>query len=135
MRYLGVAVIAQNQDGDIILHLRDGNTSRMTNQWCLIGGHIDAGEDLSAAAQREVLEETGLTLVNPKQIGDLSFGDKQSALLYGTVSGTQNDLVLGEGAELRFIHKSDVAAFISALPYSNPCLDALTDFVSHKQDR
>lgn len=33
-------------------------------QWCLPGGHVDAGEDAKAAAKREAEEETGGLIVN-----------------------------------------------------------------------
>jgi 8-oxo-dGTP pyrophosphatase MutT (NUDIX family) len=38
-------------------------TKRSDNgQWCLPGGGIDPGERPAEAAEREVLEETGLTV-------------------------------------------------------------------------
>ena len=65
MNYSGVGVIIENQEDKFLLHLRDGNTTRFTNQWCLIGGAIDQGENPLECATREVKEETALTLRNP----------------------------------------------------------------------
>jgi len=44
-----------------VLLLRHANTSdRFPGRWNGIGGHVNAGEDIRAAAQRELREETGL---------------------------------------------------------------------------
>ncbi len=47
--------------GDHVLLLRHANGSdRFPGRWNGIGGHVKAGEDIRAAAQRELREETGL---------------------------------------------------------------------------
>ena len=55
---LRVGAAAAVLDGDRLLL-----TKRSDNgEWCLPGGAVDPGERLAEAAQREVLEETGLTV-------------------------------------------------------------------------
>jgi ADP-ribose pyrophosphatase YjhB (NUDIX family) len=45
-------------------------TKRTDNgQWCLPGGGVDAGESVSEACEREVLEETGLVVKAKKLLG------------------------------------------------------------------
>lgn len=47
--------------GDRVLLMRHPETGdRFRGQWNGIGGHVEAGEDVRAAARRELREETGL---------------------------------------------------------------------------
>lgn len=47
--------------GDKLLILqRVGDMGESTTEWCIPGGHVDAGEEWREAAHRELFEETGL---------------------------------------------------------------------------
>jgi 8-oxo-dGTP diphosphatase len=50
-----VDVIIEHGDCVVLIERRDE-----PHGWALPGGHVDEGESLAAAAQREALEETGL---------------------------------------------------------------------------
>ena len=59
-------------NGQIVLVRR-----RDTQEWALPGGLIDWGEDIAAAARRELKEETGLELVGePRLVGVYSSIDR-----------------------------------------------------------
>lgn len=46
----------------LLILQRAGDQGNHTDEWCIPGGHVDAGEDFRTAAQRELLEETGIDI-------------------------------------------------------------------------
>jgi 8-oxo-dGTP diphosphatase len=67
----GVIIIKENK---ILLGMRhpDPNKAdsafRSSGEWCLPGGKLEWGESLEEGARREVKEETGIDIENPKVI-------------------------------------------------------------------
>jgi 8-oxo-dGTP diphosphatase len=57
---VGVGVVVL--DGDRVLLIKRGKPPR-EGHWSLPGGHMEIGESVKAAAQREVEEETGLSVI------------------------------------------------------------------------
>lgn len=49
-----------NQDGNVLLLVRSGSDSHAPGRYDFPGGEVDPGEDLAAAASRELFEETGI---------------------------------------------------------------------------
>ncbi|XKT75190.1 MAG: NUDIX hydrolase [Patescibacteria group bacterium UBA2103] len=130
MNPTGVGVVIKNQKGEFLLHLRDGNTSRMPHQWCLVGGKIDEGEDVVSAAVRETKEETNFTLVNPEFVHVFKYEQWNIALVVGEVDSDKEKLIKGEGADFQFISQSEVEVFLNSLDYSNAYLDELKTFTA-----
>lgn len=60
---IGVGVVIQNADGKILIGKRKGSHSPF---YSIPGGHLEKGESFEEAAIKEVLEETGLKIKNPK---------------------------------------------------------------------
>ncbi len=54
-------LVLLTRNSQILLSERAGEVY-MAGSWCLPGGHVEAGEDVLAAAIREVAEETGVAL-------------------------------------------------------------------------
>lgn len=55
-----VVLLASRDDATVCVLLIRRGWPPFEGRWALPGGHVDAGEDTRAAAQRELLEETGL---------------------------------------------------------------------------
>jgi len=61
--YVGVAVIVI-RDGRVLLGRRIN--SHGTGTWQFPGGHLEFGESIEACAERELFEETGLTIISQR---------------------------------------------------------------------
>ena len=88
------AAVLVEQDGRVLLVRRNNEPYR--GLWTLPAGFVDAGEDPGRAAERECLEETGLT-VRVKRVLDVIAGKEhergadfvivyQAEILSGTIS-------------------------------------------------
>ncbi len=60
---VGIGVVIQNAKGAILIGKRKGSHSPY---YSIPGGHLENGETFEAAATKEVFEETGLKIKNPK---------------------------------------------------------------------
>lgn len=67
-----IAVAVFNKDGEILLQ------KRKSQLWGLISGHVEFGESVTAAALREVQEETGLRAGIKRFIGIYSAPETQT---------------------------------------------------------
>ncbi len=61
---LGCSAAIFDEQGRILLTRRADN-----GQWCLPGGRLESGESVTEACEREVLEETGLTVRVTRLVG------------------------------------------------------------------
>jgi 8-oxo-dGTP diphosphatase len=57
---VGAAVLLTDEMGRVLL-VKRGPTSTRPGRWCIPCGFVDYGEDVRAAAARELHEETGLS--------------------------------------------------------------------------
>ncbi len=62
---VGIGVIIVRNNGEILVGKRTGSHAPY---WSIPGGHLELGESFEQAAIREIEEETGLTIGNPKVI-------------------------------------------------------------------
>ena len=122
-RIAGVLLV--NRNGHLLLQLRDGNTRVDPHRWCLPGGHVDPGEEPLESAHRELLEETGLEAEEltlfwqglspsakfPGAVGEF-------AVFYGVTDATDEDVVCGEGAAMRFVDSETVRGLEFGAAYS-----------------
>ena len=60
---VGIGVVIQNEKGEILIGKRTGSHAPL---YSIPGGHLEQGETFEEAAIKEVREETGLIISNPK---------------------------------------------------------------------
>lgn len=60
---VGIGIIIQNAEDEILIGKRKGSHAPF---YSIPGGHLENGESFEEAAIREIFEETGLKIKNPK---------------------------------------------------------------------
>jgi 8-oxo-dGTP diphosphatase len=104
-------VLLVDPQGYMLMQHRSADAAISPGQWGLPGGHVEQGEEPLAAAHRELLEETGLT------VGRLDLwwrGVKPGAprvevwAYQGVTRAAQSDVVLGEGQAMVFLPPAEV---------------------------
>ena len=70
-----LCMITDNHGNVLVENRRDPNWPGI----CFPGGHVEPGESFTEAAIRETLEETGLTIENPKLCGIKQFQNSNDA--------------------------------------------------------
>jgi 8-oxo-dGTP pyrophosphatase MutT (NUDIX family) len=103
-------VLLVDARGWILLQERDAGAPRAANQWGMVGGHVEDGEDFEPAARRELAEETGLTLppgtLRLWRDEEFTYPDGHHGRYHvyaAPVSLTDADIVLGEGRQIVFV--------------------------------
>jgi 8-oxo-dGTP pyrophosphatase MutT (NUDIX family) len=111
------SVILVDERGWVLLQERDEHAPVAPDQWGLVGGHVEPGEDWEHAMRRELLEETGLEVDglelwfdevvqhSPKVSTHLA--DRWKIWVAG-VTLTDDDVVLGEGRQIVFVDPSSL---------------------------
>ena len=117
-----------------MIQLRENNPGiEFANHWTLPGGRVEAGETPQAAAGRELLEETGLALpltlwkVYERSHQSRNFQIEQY-VFRGHTDKPTDDMILGEGAALRYIEREN----ISALPIAYGFDQLLVEFFAER---
>lgn len=87
--------------------------NRIKDDWrgfAMPGGHIEPGESIIDAVVREMKEETGLTILNPKLCGVKQFPieNVRYIVFLFTVSEFEGELISSEEGEVYWIDKSDI---------------------------
>ena len=111
MSHLFAGIVLVDRRGRILLQERDEFPTIDPEKWGLVGGHVDDGEDVEAAAHRELLEETGVRLspgtLQPWrtiQVFHAAYGSDDRMHVYAAPTElTDADIVCGEGRQIVFV--------------------------------
>ena len=103
-------VLLVDPRGWVLLQERDADAPRAADQWGMVGGHVEDGEDFEPAAYRELAEETGLDLpagsLQLWQDAEYTYPDGHHGryhLYAAAVDLTDADVVVGEGRQIVFV--------------------------------
>jgi 8-oxo-dGTP diphosphatase len=110
-------VLLVDHRGWVLMQERDDQAPRAANQWGMVGGHVEDGEDFEPAAYREVAEETGLALppgtLRLWRDAEFTYPDGHRGRYHvyaGAVDASDADIVVGEGRQIVFVDPVAVPA-------------------------
>jgi 8-oxo-dGTP diphosphatase len=108
-------VLLVDRRGWVLLQERDEGAPRAADQWGMVGGHVEAGEDFEPAAYRELAEETGVDLppgsLRLWQDAEYVYPDGHHGRYHvyaASVDLTDADIVVGEGRQIVFVEPAVV---------------------------
>ena len=109
-----VNLLIINERGEILLQKKD-STHTYPNVWCFFGGKIEGNETPTEALEREIIEETGITIKSYESLGvedyDEPEANKKGKAYMFRYEMDSKDIInirCGEGAGFAFFQKSEI---------------------------
>lgn len=134
----GVAVFVVNEKRQILVGIRLAPAGYGHNEWQLPGGKIDHMEDWKDTCRREVYEETGLIIENPKFLtarnDTWTMADKHfvTSFFVAKAVGKESPVVMEptKCKEWRWVDIKDIPkpTFLSLQEVANECHDKISEY-------
>jgi 8-oxo-dGTP pyrophosphatase MutT (NUDIX family) len=132
-------VLLVDAQGRVLLMERDEHAPRAANQWGMVGGHVEDGEDFEPAVYRELAEETGLRpppgSLRLWHSGPFRYSDADEAFDYrvwiGGTTARDEDVVVGEGRQIVFVDPERVPG----LDKAESCARFVPEFLASAEYR
>ena len=104
-----LTVLCLIQDGDWIL--LQNRVKRDWQGYTLPGGHVEPGESFVDAVKREMKEETGLTVLDPRLVGVKQFplDNGRYVVLLFKVTRWSGDLISSDEGQMEWIGYNDLS--------------------------
>jgi 8-oxo-dGTP diphosphatase len=107
----GASLIFVNSSNEILLFLRDNKPSiPFPNRWDLPGGTVEPGETPRQCIVREIEEEIGYALVDPRLFRVTDFDDREEHTFFQLADFDTKDTTLNEGQRLKWFSKNEIQA-------------------------
>jgi 8-oxo-dGTP diphosphatase len=106
-----IAIAILPFDGNFLMQLRDNIPTILSpGLWGLFGGHLEVGETPEIAVEREVLEEIGYQMQDPKKFGCYNDDRAIRHVFYAPLTVDLDKLVLDEGWDFGLITPVQIEA-------------------------
>jgi 8-oxo-dGTP pyrophosphatase MutT (NUDIX family) len=131
-------VLLVDAHGRVLLQERDEHAPLAPEQWGMVGGHVEDGEDFEPAAYRELEEETGVRLDGGLELWraeEFQYPDRDAPFDYrvwvAATTLTDADIVVGEGRQIVFV----AADAVPGLDRSASCEHFVGEFLTSQTYR
>ncbi len=109
-----VAIAILPRDGKFLMQLRDNiPTILYPGLWGFFGGHMEPGETPEIAVRREIMEEIGYHIADPKTFGCYSDDRVIRHVFYAPLTVDIDELVLNEGWDLGLLTPAQIEAGVA----------------------
>jgi len=113
--YESVAVVVQNERGEVLL-IKSNRYVTQSEEWEIPAGRVDNGEMSIKAAAREVLEETGYVVSEPKLLYKYNpnngISDQVAAIYKANALNQTGQFDTKEVMDVRWVSKAEIAKML-----------------------